>query len=169
MVIVGFVVAGSALVISTPFNTNDIASTSNVIIVRDTALEEKIFDRIVHDHALDSNRAITYFNIIENEPLDLKDRLVLASLRQHDLSPAKKILFAKMLDADEAMLKKRLIFNAVHEFDHHNFHDFDHDLHEHSGLKFKDILDDMRRTEGKDKDDCINVWVTSQLLKRVCN
>jgi hypothetical protein len=34
----------------------------------------------------------------------------------------------------------------VHEFDHHNFHDFDHDLHLGSGLKFKDVLNELCRT-----------------------
>ena len=105
----------------------------------DLDLAEKLFDTVVHDHALDSERAIAFNNIIENSDIDLKDRLILTSLKKHDLSTAKRILFAKLLDEDEILLKKKLIFNAVHEFDHHNFHDFDHDLHASSGLPFKRI------------------------------
>jgi DUF1365 family protein len=78
-------------------------------------------------------------------------------------------LFANILDEDEALLKKQLIFNAVHEFDHHNFHDFDHDLHLGSGLKFRDVLNELNSQQGlESNENCINVWVKHNLLQRVC-
>ena len=117
----------------------------NEILLTDceTVIAEKIFDKVVHDHSLDSPKAITFAQIIESDKLTLDDKLILNSLDLHDLSPAKKLFFNQVLNEDEMLLKKKLIFNAVHELDHHNFHDFDHDLHLGSGLKFSDVLHEL--------------------------
>ena len=120
--------------------------TETILADCETVMAEKIFDKVVHDHSLDSPKAITYAQIIESDKLTLDDKLILNSLDLHDLSPAKKLYFNQVLNDDETLLKKRLIFNGVHELDHHNFHDFDHDLHLGNGLKFKDVLNELCRT-----------------------
>jgi hypothetical protein len=142
------------------------------IVIRDTELEKKIFDTVVHDHSLDSRRAAIFNNIIDNGKLELQDRLILSSLKKHDLTLAKRILFAKLLNEDELLLKKQLIFNAVHEFDTHNFHDYDHDLHLGSGLQFQEALDDLNDISGlddsEDQENCFNVWIKHNMLQKVC-
>ena len=164
-VVIALIIAGSALVFAP-----DGLGGDNIINVRDTDLEEKIFDTVVHDHSLDSRRAIAFSNIIESSRLDLEDKLILNSVKMHDLSPAKKLLFGQLLDDDETLLKKRLIFQAVHEFDHHNFHDFDHDLHLGSGLKFSDVLDNLDNIDDQTvQKDCLNVWITHNLIKKICD
>jgi|GEM_PF-4491562 len=124
---------------------------------------ERIADKIVDDHSLDSRKAITYARIMENDKLTFQDKLILDSVDTYDLSLAKQLLFNKVIDEDEVMLKKKVIFNAVHEFDHHNFHDFDHDLHLGSGLKFDDL-----NCNSFCENNCVNVWITHNLIKKVC-
>lgn len=104
--------------------------------------ERLIFDnKIIHDHSLDSPKAIAFHRVIESDKLAFKDRIILDSIGKQDLSTTKMLLFSKMLDEDEVSLKKKLIFNAVHEFDHHNFHDFCHKSHNATGLILKDFCD----------------------------
>jgi len=170
--IIGIIIVGSALVVFSSDRNGNVLGNNGLVIVRDTHLEEKIFDNVVHDHSLDSRRAVAFNNAIDSDTFDLQDRLILTSLKKHDLTLAKRLLFAKLLDEDEILLKKKLIFNAVHEFDHHNFHDFDHDLHLGSGVQFQDALDDLNNFQDlADKDgqqNCMNVWLKHNLLQRVC-
>jgi hypothetical protein len=104
-------------------------------------LQERIlFDnKFIHDHSLDSPKAVAFHRVIESDKLSFKDRIVLDSIGKHDLSTAKTILFSKILDADEVALKKKLIFNSLHEFDHHNFHDFCHKSHNASSIVIQDF------------------------------
>jgi len=170
---VAVIVTGSALVAFTPNGNDDVLGNNNLVIIRDTDLEEKIFDKIVHDHSLDSRRAIVFNEAIDSR-FDFQDRLILNSLNKHELTLAKRILFAELLDENEVLLKKKLLFNAIHEFDSHNFHDFDHDLHLGSGLQFQDFVDDLNTFHDHDEleddgEDCMNVWVRHNLLQRICN
>lgn len=176
--VAAMVITGSAVVAFTTENNVSSLNDDNLVVVRDTDLEEKIFDKFVHDHSLESRKAIAFSKIIEGEKLDFEDRLILNSLDKHDLSIAKRVFFAKVLDENELLLKKQLLFNALHEFDRHNFHDFDHDLHLGSGFNFQDVLeesdflfddfDDDDDDDDFDSEDCAGVFTRHNGLQKIC-
>lgn len=135
---VGIIVAGSGFISarSLLFLTDDCDLGFGFTVHRCDIVRE-----FVHDHSLDSPKAVAFHKIIESDRLTFQDRIILDSIGKHELSPAKKLFFTKALDEDEVALKKKMIFNVLHEFDHHNFHDPCHKAHNNTSLNLKGICD----------------------------